>query len=811
MTNKEYRKQKKINNRMKKKLALMFVIIVLALVGLSVRIVYINETNGDKYTKKVLQQQESNSLTLAYRRGDIYDRNGTILATSEKVYNIILDPKVLKANEELEKGYVKATLDALAECPCLVEAEYTRDKLSNLYNEKQSSSYVVLVKDKTKDQIAELKEKIDAKDSKVKGVWFEEAYKRKYPYGSLACNVIGYTVSGNVGQYGIEEYYSGTLNGTDGRSYTYLNEALESEKVIHPAEDGYSVMSTIDATLQGFVEEAIDNYMSEYHNAYREGGGAKTVACVMMDPRNGEILAMASNRKYDLNHPFDLVVNGILTVEEDEVYKGYENRLSQLNKEKKEKYASLSEDEKKLMDAEILACTEKVDEKYALLNDLWRNFCVSDTYEPGSTVKPMTVAAAIESGSINVNEGYYCDGSQVVVSGQKPIHCAKRTGHGMITLEGSLMFSCNDALMQMAAKMGNETFVKYQRLFNFGLRTGIDLPGESRTDTVVYYTEEDAPYENLKIGPAELATCSFGQGFNVSMIQVASAFSSCINGGYYYQPHVVKKIMDSNGGTVEENEGNLLRTTISEQTSAKIKQYLYNTMYGPVDPNGNNATGKTARIAGYAMGGKTGTAQKIPRGNGNYLVSFIGYAPYDEPQVVCYVIVDEPNAEYQPTSSFAQKIWKEIMQKSLPYLNIYETEEPPADMIDEYNETHAEKLEETEEGAEGTESEGQPADEVVIDPQTGEEVRKPDLSDDPNIDQTTGMLKDPTQDDDYPSDILTDVQPSVDEIEGRGETPESAGEPETSEDTTQPPEDSEASTESADKPEASEDTTKPEE
>ena len=466
--------------------------------------------------------------------------------------------------------------------------------------------------------------------------------------------------------------------------------------------------------------------MNKYANAYREGDGAKTVACVMMDPRNGEILAMASNRKYNLNQPYDVVANGLYTEEE--------------------------------------AATLTDDERLDALNGLWRNFCVSDTYEPGSTVKPMTVAAALESGSISETEGYYCDGSQTIIAGQKPIHCAKRTGHGMITLEGSLMFSCNDALMQIAAKMGYDNFVKYQRLFNFGLRTGIDLPGESRTDTVVYYIGDDAPYENLQIGPTELATCSFGQGFNVSMIQVISAFSSCINGGYYYQPHVVKKIMDSNGGTVEEIEGNLLRTTISEQTSAKIKQYLYNTMYGEKDANGNNATGKNARIAGYAMGGKTGTAQKIPRGDGNYLVSFIGYAPYDEPQVVCYVIVDEPNAAYQPTSSFAQEIWKEIMQKALPYLNIYETEEPPADMIDEYNATHAQKAEAEEETSEET-TEQTDSDEPIIDPQTGEVVTPPDLSGDESIDQETGLLKDLSQDDDYPSDILTDVQPSVDETE----------------------------------------------
>ena len=505
MTSKEYRKLKKISNRMKRKLALMFVVIVLALVGLSVRIVYINETNGDKYTKKVLQQQESNSITLAYRRGDIYDRNGTVIATSEKVYNVILDPKVLTANEELEEGCIETTLSALAEH----FSSHTKEELRTIYNEKKANSYVVLETQLTKEEISEFETKMEEKDSLIKGVWFEEGYKRKYPYNSLGCNVIGYTVSGNVGQYGIEEYYSSTLNGTNGRSYTYLNEDLESEKVIHEATDGYSVMSTIDVTLQGFVEEVIDNFMAEYANAYRTGDGAKTVACVMMDPRNGEILAMASNRKYDLNQPYDLVANGILTEEQEAALDAevavYQEQLDAFMEEKNQVYAGLSEEEKKAMDKEQKELEEKANQKYKLLNDMWRNFCVSDTYEPGSTVKPMTVAAAMEAGIINESEGYYCDGSQTVVAGAKPIHCVKRTGHGLITLEGSLMFSCNDALMQIAAKMGYDNFVKYQRLFNFGLRTGIDLPGESRTDTVVYYVGDDAPYENLKIGPAERA------------------------------------------------------------------------------------------------------------------------------------------------------------------------------------------------------------------------------------------------------------------------------------------------------------------
>ena len=208
--------------------------------------------------------------------------------------------------------------------------------------------------------------------------------------------------------------------------------------------------------------------MEKYKNAYRTDDGAKTVACVMMDPRNGEILAMASNRKYDLNQPYDLVANGIVTAEEEAAIDAeaavYKEKLETLQKEKEEVYSSLSEEEQKAMDAQIKEYTEKANQKYTLLNEMWRNFCVSDTYEPGSNVKPMVVAAALESGIVSGNEEYYCDGAQTIVAGEKPIHCAKRTGHGMITLEGSLMFSCNDALMQMSYAIGVDNFTEYQSI-----------------------------------------------------------------------------------------------------------------------------------------------------------------------------------------------------------------------------------------------------------------------------------------------------------------------------------------------------------
>ena len=365
------------------------------------------------------------------------------------------------------------------------------------------------------------------------------------------------------------------------------------------------------------------------------------------------------------------------------------------------------------------------------LNELWRNFCVSDTYEPGSTAKPITVAAALETGVVHDGDTFLCDGNQTV--GGHTIWCAKKTGHGIIDLEGALKFSCNDALMQIAAKLGEENYSKYQNLFNFGLRTGIDLPGEARTDSLIYYPADSAPSENLIMGSTDLATNSFGQNFNVTMIQMISAFSATINGGYYYQPHVVKKILDSDGGTVKNVEPVLLRTPISTKTSALIRRYLYNTMYGPQDANGNNATGRGARIARYAMGGKTGTAEKIPRDKTNYVVSFIGFAPVDNPQVVLYVVVDEPNAVKQSTSSFAQEIWKNIMKDALPYLNIYPTEEVPDDMKDEVE--AEEKAAEEAAAAEDTseESEDQQEEGTVVDPQTGETVTMPDPD---TIDQT---------------------------------------------------------------------------
>lgn len=703
-----------LTNRMKRKLALVFALIVLALLGVSVRLAYINKTSGEKYTKKVLAQQDTNSTTLPYRRGDILDRNGTMLATSEKVYNLILDPKVLWQNqdkEDAEKDCVEPTIKALVQYFELDESE-----LRATLSEKKDSSYVILRKQLSKDEIADFKAAQEDKEtgSNIKGVWFEDSYIRRYPYNSLACHVIGYTVTGNQGQTGIEEEYSDTLNGINGRSYKYLNEDLEQSTSVKKAVDGNTVVSTIDATLQGIAEKYIDKFIEDYTNKSVEGPAAKNIGVLMMNPQTGEILAMAGDVDFDLNNPQDLVGNGYLTQEQVD---------------------AMSEE-------------EQLDAK----NQMWRNFCISDGYEPGSTVKPMTVAAALELGLVNDSTTFLCDGGQVIVQGQPKIKCAKKTGHGIISLEGSLMFSCNDALMQMGAMIGYDNFLKYQQIFNFGLKTNIDLPGETNNASTVFTKDT--------MGPVELATSSFGQGFNTSMIQVASAFSSVINGGYYYQPHVVKKILNAEGGTVETVNPVLVRQTISNKTSSMIRQYLYHTMYGTADANGNNPTGKKGRVAGYTMGGKTGTAQKVPRSARKYLVSFIGFAPADNPQVVCYVVVDEPNADSpttQASSAFAQEIFKNIMKEAMPYLNIPRNAEIPEDMKDEVAAEEAARAEQEAE-EEATEEETPVEEGTLVDPNTGETVKMP-TEEEVEAEGDSGPL------DDYESPILPEDGSSPAETE----------------------------------------------
>ena len=612
----------KFSKKMQKKLVVLFVIIALLLLGLIVRLMYIEHTSGKKYEKKVLSQQKYDSTVIPYQRGNITDCKGTILATSVDVYNVILDCKVLNS----DSADIDPTIDALITCfPQLNETD-----LRNLITDKPKSQYNVLAKKLSYEEIrafedmqAAEKEASDKKSGdaekkgKINGVWFEKEYQREYPYGSLASAVVGFTTSGNLGMNGVENSYNSVLNGTNGREYGYLNSDSNFEKTVIDAQNGNDVTLTIDANIQKIVEGKIAAFEEEYRDAAREGAGSKHVGVIVMNPQNAEVLAMANYPNYDSSNPRDL--SAYYTQEEIDAMDD---------------------------DAELDA-----------LNQLWSNFCITYTYEPGSTVKPFTVACGLDTGTLDPNRTFICDGYETI-SGHD-IHCVNTNGHGLETVEDALKNSCNDALMQMSYDIGPENFSKYQQIFGFGTKTNIDLPGEARTDSLIY-TED-------QLSTINLATNSFGQNFNVTMIQVASAFCSIINGGNYYQPHVVKKITDENGNVIQEDNGTLLKKTVSSSTSELLKQYLYATV--------SDGTGKYAKVPGYSMGGKTGTAQKLPRGQGNYLVSFIGFAPVDNPQLLVYVVVDEPNAEEEFHSTFAQEIAKGIFEETLPYLNIYPDED----------------------------------------------------------------------------------------------------------------------------------------
>ena len=570
---------------MQRKLVMLFMAIILAFVALVGRITYINVTKGSSYTRIVLDQQNYSSRVIPYKRGDIVDRNGTRIATSERVYNVILDVAVLTDNEE----NIDPTISVLEECFGIPE-QTVRETIEN----NPESRYSIMATGVDYETAQKFNE-IDADDKNypnVAGVWLEQDYNRTYPYSTLASDVIGFTYSGNVGAIGIESAYNDVLNGTDGREYGYLDSDSSVERTVKAAKNGNTVVSTIDITLQSIVEKCIVEFNQEH--ASDGNPGSKNTAVIMMNPNTGEILAEASYPNFDLNNPRDL---SILYTEEQ--------------------WDKLSEEE-----------------QLTAMSDLWRNFCVSDAFEPGSTMKPFTVAAGL-------------DGTQ--------------------TVQDAIANSCNVALMQIAESIGAEDFTRYQHVFGFGEYTGIDLPGEAATSALLYTADT--------MTPVDLATNSFGQSFNVTMTQMASAFCSLINGGYYYEPHVVRQIQDEDGNVIETKDPVLLRKTISSETSDQVKEYLQAVMdYG---------TGQSAQVEGYDIGAKTGTAEKLPRGNGKYLLSYIGYAPQENPEVLIYVVVDEANVDAQDNSALVLDLSKKIMEEAFPYLGVTTIEESEAEAAEQ--------------------------------------------------------------------------------------------------------------------------------
>lgn len=627
--NKQESQKRKLTKKMKLKLAGVFGIALLALVSLLVGITIINAKFGNKYTQQVLSQsqQQYTNKTLPFKRGSITDRNGTMLANSVKVYNLILDCKEVNGHETYKEPVKEALETAFgiedSEIENLLENEETKDSQYQILKKEvtmeEKKSFEEANKVPTDEEAKKaLGEEELKRRQNVKGIYFEDTYKRVYPLDSLACDVIGFTDAGNTATWGLEGYYNSTLNGSNGRKFGYLDENASLEQTIVEAVNGKNLTTTLDATIQTIVEKyitAFDRALSAGPNNKKDAKkkGAENIAVIVENPNNGEILAMASSGTYDLNNPRDLS-------------------------------GSYTEKEIEAMDDEQT--------KDALFN-MWKNYCVSQNFEPGSTVKPIVVAGALESGAITENSRFLCDGGEEI--GEDYVRCAVYPdNHGAESLGEVIQNSCNDGMMAIGRKMGAAKFLEYQQRFNFGTRTGIDLPNE---ETGLLFTEDNM-YE------MELSTSAFGQGFNCTMIQEISAMAAAINGGIYYQPHLVKEITDEDGKVVKSIQPNILKQPISEEVSADIREYMGMSV--------TDGTSKKSKVKGYSMGGKTGTAEKLnEKEKGNYLVSFIGFAPLDNPELLIYVVVDTPNVEEQASSSYPQFLAQAILSEVLPYMNIY--------------------------------------------------------------------------------------------------------------------------------------------
>lgn len=588
-------KPKRFSRKMCITVFLVFCVCLFTFGVLLFKIYCINSKDGDRYRKEALSQQSYTNTVLNYQRGDVKDRNNTTLAVSVRKYDLVLEPRTLGKDEKKKQATVDAIAKTFGVASSVVE-EVIQKKPNSMYEHIDGLKELPAKKvDKFKKQI---------KKERLEGVWFEEVYKRNYPLKTVGASIIGFMNSNNQGTYGVEEQYNSVLNGTTGREYGYFDSNMNLQRTIKEAKDGNSVVLTIDANVQKIIEDEIADFQ-------KNGTGAKTIAMMVMNPKNGEILAMASNSTFDLNDPQNL--------------------------------ASMYSEQK------IAAMTDK--EKNENLLSMWSNFCVGSAYEPGSTFKPFTIAAALDENIISGKSTFQCNGVKKVAD--REIHCSNRNGHGMLDLRHALMESCNAALMDIGLGLGRNKFSKYNKLYGFGQRTGVDLPGE--TSGLIHTKEE--------LNPVELATSSFGQTQTVTMVQMLSGFSSLINGGNYYQPHLVKEIQNSNGDVVKTIDPVVVKRTTSEDTSSKLRSYLKSTV--------EEGTAAPAQVKGYSIGGKTGTAEKRPVSAKKYLVSFIGCEPAEDPEVAYYVIIDEPHVKDQAHSTYATEFSSKVMKRVLPFLGQY--------------------------------------------------------------------------------------------------------------------------------------------
>ncbi len=634
----------------RKALVLTAVLVFLGFGAAAGSLFYWQIVRGEDMSSAALNQS-LHSTTLPAMRGTIYDATGTkVLAQSASVWTVVLEPAYLYDDEDLRRTVSNGLAPILG-----LDAEDIYEKTGD-----GSSYYTVLkrqVETETRDQINKF-----LADNKIEsGIRLIDDYKRYYPYGTVASNILGFTGTDGQGLGGVETYYDEELSGTEGRLISARNAwntdmPFEYEQYVE-AEDGHSLVLTIDETVQSILEK----YLAEGLQTYMVQNGA---VAVLMDVDTGAILGMATNPYYDPNDPFTVLDETLLDKVRADMEEDIEDELA---------LAEASGDEDAIQELTI-----DEDAVYnQALNLQWRNKAVSDTYYPGSVYKMCVGAMALEEGVVTLDSTFTCTGNMPVEGVEGGINCWKREGHGLETFAAGIYNSCNPWMIHIGQLLGADTFCKYREAFGMTESTGIDLPGEAAT---MYHAYED-------MVPADLAVESFGQNFAITAVHMITAASAIANGGYLVQPHVVDRILDSDGNIVSTADTSYRRQVISEETSRAIIDILqYNAESG-------SATG--GYVAGYRIAGKTGTTEKIADWNASnsdvktYIASYCGFAPAEDPKYALLVFFDEPNWEENGVgnggNAVAGPIFAKIMEEVLPYLGVEA----------QYNEEEAELLDTT--------------------------------------------------------------------------------------------------------------------
>ena len=562
----------------RKKVMIVFVAVFFIMMFLIGRLVYLMIFCSEYYGNKAENLHER-ERDIKAARGKLLDANGTVLATNKSVCTISVIHNQIEEPEKVIEMLVRELG---------IPEETARKRV-----EKVSSI------ERVKTNVA--KETGDAiRAYGLSGVKVDEDYKRYYPYGTLASKVLGFTGADNQGILGLEVKYDEYLQGTNGKILTLTDaRGIEIENAgesrLEPV-NGYDLCLSLDYNIQMYCEQAAKKVCTKK--------SADSVSVIVMNPQNGELMAMVNYPEFDLNDPFTLVGDTGESV--------------------------------------------SAEEKQNLLNKMWRNQCISDTYEPGSTFKIITAAAALEEGVVKLDDAFFCPGYKIVED--RRIRCARTTGHGAETFETGIMNSCNPVFMELGERLGAENFAGYFKQFGLLSKTNIDLPGEA--GTIMHKTEN--------IGPVELATISFGQSFQITPIQLVTTVSSIINGGTRVTPHFGVSVQDADGNTAKTFSYETHENICTAETSETMRYLLEKVV--------SEGTGKNAKIEGFSIGGKTATSQTLPRSDHKYISSFLGFAPADNPQVLVLVVINNPQGIYYG-GTIAAPVAKEIFENILPYLD----------------------------------------------------------------------------------------------------------------------------------------------